>query len=191
MNRTSKNSILLIFTFGFFATMVAVLWHMNIATHESRNNNIEVRRQIIEETDKNAREDLLRNNLTSSLLYKEQLMEHIVSRAEVLNFIKLVENLGTREGSDLTIDTINIGEPAEGAVLGHVDGKFRISVVGPWKSVTRTLIALEHIPYKLYLSSAHFEKLGFGEGISNRPSSGATSTMTWRADVELVVKTLP
>lgn len=194
MHRTSKNFFLLLFTFGFFGTMLAVLWHIHTATDESRNRNIQVRELIQEENEKNSREEILRENLKSALVHRDDLKKHIVSRADVLEFIKLIEGVGARHNTELSIDSINIGEPAEGAPLGSADGKFRISVRGTWKDVTRALFSLENLPYKLHLTTAHFEKLGSQESSSQSGAAAAAKTaasMIWRADVELSIKTLP
>ncbi len=83
-----------------------------------------------------------------------------VDDEDKVTFIEMIESLGDRTGSAVTLSSIVADDLATSPVgtQGHV--KINVEAQGSWSSVMRTLILAENLPYKITVTSIRLDTSG-------------------------------
>ncbi|MFA6554560.1 MAG: hypothetical protein WCS89_03565 [Candidatus Paceibacterota bacterium] len=113
----------------------------------------------------------------------KSLPNYFVDSGHVVNFIEVIEALGTESGSKVSISSID-SDNLDGAPLGK-EGvlSMRITIQGSWSSVMRALSLTETLPYKISIDEIK-------ANTSNESGSTPASKVIWNLSFNMKIAML-
>jgi Tfp pilus assembly protein PilO len=120
--------------------------HISILT-----NTIEA--QLQKENSKESTQNIIKNTKSE----REQIANYFVGKDTIAEFIESLETLAGARGINFVVDSVAVEEVKNEAMYEQL--KMKVTVVGDWKSVATYVSLIEHLPYKLTISSVVFTKL--------------------------------
>lgn len=160
--------------------VVGVVW-----LHKKGDAIATERQKIAEMTRELENINTLKEQVESGKELESTFTKHLVSRNQIVNFIKEVESLGNQTGAYITIDAIDssLGSGSDDKI---VPANFKLSIRGSWRSVMRTLMLVENLPYLGTIGAINFEYIkALSLGDNSAPGAATTPVKVqagWKAD---------
>jgi len=149
-----KNNTILMFISSLlivFAVIFLFLFILNVIKNKNKHasvtfsalqNKIKEKEKIIGSKEKIIEIQALNDSIAS----------HFVNTNEIDKFVGYLENMSTFTGSELVVNGIEI-PPKMGDIIS-----FKISVLGDFNEVMKTLNLLENIPYQITITQIYLNK---------------------------------
>ncbi len=124
---------------------------------------------------------VLESNVSSSKQLETELQKHIISRSEIVGFIREIEDLSQKTGARISIDSID-SAISDSSTEMIVPAQIRISLRGNWVAVTRALMLIENLPYLGKVEGVSFQ---FVDALSDSEGSASSKTANsgWKVDL--------
>ncbi len=115
-----------------------------------------MRTQIKAEDDMKLQAKSLSILFNDTLSSRKTLRDHVLAKGKVVDLIVLVESLGSKSGSKVTIANIDsLTKEQAASASGEVN--MSVTATGSWSSVVRTLTLAEALPYMSVIDSVRFD----------------------------------
>lgn len=166
--------------------VAAVYGFMYLRIHTMLSRSVDLRQQVrLEESYRHEGENVVAvYDQTKS--DRAKLDEFFVSDKDTVSFIELIESLGDRVGSAVSISSID-ADNLEGKDPGTVGLiKVRVEVRGSWSAVMRTVSLAESLPYHSFVSNLRLDTQST-EGTKREWRSMFTISATLARYTDLVI----
>ncbi len=102
----------------------------------------------------------VKNLSLSSKGDREKIDQSFVDYNDTVKFIEQIEKTADLVGVKLDIGNLsdNTKKDEQQALVGQLD--FNVNIIGSWDKVTRFVLTLESLPYKIVLNNVQFNKTG-------------------------------
>jgi hypothetical protein len=124
------------------------------------------------------------------------LTKYLISKEKVVDFIELIENIGTETSTEIDLTGIDSPEITKTAAVeaNYSHMKAHIQIDGTWPNVLRAIALLEKIPYSVGYDNVSVSQEGEGDSseLSSKPATTtpATKRPTKKWHVTMDVKSL-
>lgn len=153
---------LTLFIVAFVVTVVVfVLYgYMYLVVGSSLDRALAAREEVKKEQSYKDQEKNSASLYETTAKDRAKLSTFFVDDNDKVSFIEMIESLGDRTGSTITLSSIVADDLATSPVgtYGHI--KINVDIQGSWTSVVKTLILAENLPYMITIGTVRLDTSG-------------------------------
>ena len=149
MKANHKHYILLVLSILAFASAIAGYWALYYTvTYHGRESSEVLSKQVLVD-EKRQYTQQVESIYEKTASDRALISSHSVTADKVVDFIEIIEQIGTTTSSATVISAIDINE---GFLKAHMEMK------GSWSDIMKALVLVENIPYSIALNNIRLIK---------------------------------
>lgn len=177
-----KNKTILIFIFSILVAILVVcslVFFLKVI--KNKNQHVSVVFATLEEKIKEKEEAMMfEEKMTEIKSIQNSINSHFVNPNKIDVFVDYLEGIGLDIGSDMSVESIEIPPKTKNII------SFKLSIIGTFQEVMRTIVLLENIPYQVNVGRIYLNKEiepGINEEAKGSNLKKVSGVSTWQADV--------
>lgn len=181
-----KNKITLILIFSIIATTLSVgLFVFFFKIIENKNQHISVVLTTLGEKEKEKEDAIIFSEKVVEIeTLNNSINSHFVYSNKIDTFVNYLEEIGSGIGSGVSVKSIEKSVKIKNTII------FKLSIIGTFQEVMKTIILLENIPYQVNISQVYLNKNSIKATGNDDVSDKTNGVTNWQADISFNILSL-